>query len=105
MSVRNQREQPRIRGCFAPLNSPQDESAVADIVTSASSYRQIDLTAERTRRRFDAVRWMKRDQIKNDTSVGLLGPRNKALVIFFSQSDCAVNHGCAIRPQQIRCLR
>jgi hypothetical protein len=35
----------------------------------------------------------------------LLGPRNKALVIFFSQSDCAVNHGCAIRPQQIRCLR
>src|SRR4029077_2002576 len=48
---------------------------------------------------------MEREQIENDTSVGLLGPCKKALVIFFDQSDGAVDGGCAIRAQQICCLR
>src|SRR5258707_7750847 len=81
------------------------EFVIRQVITPAARYRQIDQSPERTRRRLDATRCMKREQIENDTGVGLLGPCKKALVIFFDQSDGAVDDGCAIRAQQICCLR
>src|SRR6266567_1999321 len=46
---------------------------IGQVITPAPRYRQIDQSAERTRRRFNAARCMKREQIENDTGVGLLG--------------------------------
>ena len=48
---------------------------------------------------------MEREQIENDTGIRFFGPCKKALVIFFDQSDGAVDDGCAIRTQQICRLR
>src|SRR5207247_2271043 len=47
---------------------------VGQVITSAASDREINESAKRAPRRFDAARCMERKQIENDTGVGFFGP-------------------------------
>jgi len=51
--------------------------------TSTASYRQIDQSAKRACRRFDAVWFMKCEQVEDDARVRFFGPGQKALLVFF----------------------
>src|SRR6266480_64482 len=64
------------------------EFMVSQIIASAAGYRQINQAAKGARGRFNAVRCVEREQIKDDARGRFFGPSEQALIIFFHQPDC-----------------
>ena len=69
---------------------------IGQIITSTATDREIDESAKRAGGRFDAARCVEGKQIENYTGLGFFGPCKKALVIFFDQSNSAIDDSCAI---------
>src|SRR5437762_9334632 len=76
------------------------ELVVSQVIASAASDTQIDQTAKGTRRRFDSSRCMQREKIEDDARIRFFGPRQKALIVLFDQSYCAVDNDCPVRAEQ-----
>src|SRR5437773_10345907 len=76
------------------------ELVVSQVIASAASDSQIDQTAKGPRRRFDSSWCMQREEIEDDARIRFFGPRQKALIVFFDQSYCAVDDDCPVRTQQ-----
>src|SRR5438552_4118337 len=76
------------------------ELVVSQIIASAASDSQIDQTAKGARRRLDSSRCVQREEIEDDARIRFFGPRQKAFIVFFDQSHCAVDDDCPVRAEQ-----
>jgi hypothetical protein len=81
------------------------EFVISQVITAAAGYCQINQPTKGLRRRVDACLGVEREQIEDNARIRFFGPSQKALIIFFDQSNCTVNDDCTIGPQQVCGLR